>query len=30
MAPYQFIERATPFNSKGGATLPILPSRRRI
>ena len=23
MAPYQFIERATPFNSKGGATLPI-------
>ena len=23
MAPYQFIERATPFNTKGGATLPI-------
>lgn len=23
MAPFQFIERATPFNSKGGATLPI-------
>jgi leucyl aminopeptidase len=23
MAPYQFIERATPFNSKGGKTLPI-------
>ncbi|MDP9807260.1 leucyl aminopeptidase [Rhizobium tibeticum] len=23
MAPYQFIERPTPFNSKGGSTLPI-------
>ncbi|MBX5167399.1 MULTISPECIES: M17 family metallopeptidase [unclassified Rhizobium] len=23
MAPYQFIERATPFNTKGGSTLPI-------
>jgi leucyl aminopeptidase len=23
MAPYQFIARPTPFNSKGGATLPI-------
>ncbi|EJC82085.1 leucyl aminopeptidase [Rhizobium leguminosarum bv. trifolii WSM2297] len=23
MAPYQFIERSTPFNTKGGSTLPI-------
>ncbi|MGO8484636.1 leucyl aminopeptidase family protein, partial [Rhizobium leguminosarum] len=23
MAPYQFIERPTPFNTKGGSTLPI-------
>ena len=23
MAPYQFIERASPFNTKGGKTLPV-------